>query len=175
MVAEATQLPILLTLVACGIGHSTLSNDMAYLAQGRVAFVPLLGVPLSNFVFMWDRENRNPSLPRLADTIRALADAGALPQIVGASSNNGKSGGFGSFEPMIGPPALFLFLGGTNGKDKKRQNFEKNPLKGRSLRRKREIDGDQGYPGAAGILRPPPASYGQTSLHPIECFFLFLF
>lgn len=78
VVAEATQLPILLTLVACGIGLSTLSNDMAYLAQGRVAFVPLLGVPLSNFVFMWDRENRNPSLSRLADTIRALADAGAL-------------------------------------------------------------------------------------------------
>lgn len=78
VVAEATQLPILLTLVACGIGISTLSDDMRYLAQDKVTFVPLLGVPLSNFVFMWHPENRNPSLPRLAETIRSLADAGAL-------------------------------------------------------------------------------------------------
>lgn len=78
VVAEVTQLSILLTLVACGIGISTLSDDMQYLAQGKVAFVPLLGVPLSNLVFMWHPDNSNPALVHLAETVRALAEAGAL-------------------------------------------------------------------------------------------------
>lgn len=78
VVAEVTQLSILITLVACGIGISTLSDDMQYLAQGKVAFVPLLGVPLSNFVFMWHPDNGNPALVHLVETVRALAEAGAL-------------------------------------------------------------------------------------------------
>lgn len=46
VVAEATHVPVLLTLVSCGIGISTLSDDMACLCQGKVAFIPLLGFPL---------------------------------------------------------------------------------------------------------------------------------
>ena len=73
-----------------GVGKTSLSTATAIAladAGRRVLLVStdaasnldeMLGVPLSNFVFMWDRENRNPSLSRLADTIRALADAGAL-------------------------------------------------------------------------------------------------
>lgn len=51
---------------------------MQYLAQGKVAFVPLLGVPLSNLVFMRRPANTNPALPHLAETVRGLAEAGAL-------------------------------------------------------------------------------------------------
>lgn len=74
--AEATQIPILLTLVACGVGISTLSDDMEYLAREKVAFVPLLGVPLSNLVFMWHPGNTNPALPRLAEVVRSFGETG---------------------------------------------------------------------------------------------------
>lgn len=79
VVGEATQIQILLTLVACGVGISTLSDDMEYMAQGKVAFIPLLGVPLSNLVFMWHPGNENPALPHLVEIVRSLG-AGSLPK-----------------------------------------------------------------------------------------------
>ena len=60
VVAEATHVPVLLTLVSCGIGISTLSDDMACLCQGKVAFIPLLGVPFANVRLMWNEDNQNP-------------------------------------------------------------------------------------------------------------------
>ena len=74
--AEATQIPILLTLVSCGVGISTLSDDMEYLAQGNVSFIPLLGVPLSHTVFMWHPDSKNPALFHLAETVRTLGKIG---------------------------------------------------------------------------------------------------
>ncbi len=74
VVAEATHVPVLLTLVSCGIGISTLSDDMACLCQGKVAFIPLLGVPFSNVRLMWNESNQNPALPHLLDVVRSLCE-----------------------------------------------------------------------------------------------------
>ena len=70
----ATHVPVLLTLVSCGIGISTLSDDMACLCQGKVAFIPLLGVPFSNVRLMWNENNQNPALPHLLDVVRSLCE-----------------------------------------------------------------------------------------------------
>ena len=67
VVAEATHVPVLLTLVSCGIGISTLSDDMACLCQGKVAFIPLLGVPFANVRLMWNEDNHKPALPNLGE------------------------------------------------------------------------------------------------------------
>ena len=72
VVAEATHVPLLLTLVSCGIGISTLSDDMACLAQGKVAFIPLLGIPFANVRLMWNEDNQNPALPHLLDVFRSI-------------------------------------------------------------------------------------------------------
>jgi len=72
VVAEATHVPVLLTLVSCGIGISTLSDDMACLCQGKVAFIPLLGVPFANVRLMWNEDNQNPALPHLLDVFRSI-------------------------------------------------------------------------------------------------------
>ena len=72
VVAEATHVPVLLTLVSCGIGISTLSDDMACLCQGKVAFIPLLGVPFANVRLMWNQDNQNPALPHLLDVFRSI-------------------------------------------------------------------------------------------------------
>ena len=72
VVAEATHVPLLLTLVSCGVGISTLSDDMACLAQGKVAFIPLLGIPFANVRLMWNEDNRNPALPHLLDVFRSI-------------------------------------------------------------------------------------------------------
>lgn len=73
VVAEATHVPVLLTLVSCGIGISTLSDDMACLSQGKVAFIPLLGVPFANVRLMWREENSNPCLPHLLEIVRGIS------------------------------------------------------------------------------------------------------
>lgn len=70
VVAEASHVPSLLTMVACGIGVSTLTSDLEHLAQGRVAFVPLIGVPLSPYELIWRKDAANPSLPFLLDAVR---------------------------------------------------------------------------------------------------------
>lgn len=75
VVAEATHVPVLLTLVSCGIGISTLSDDMACLSQGKVAFIPLLGVPFANVRLMWNENNENPALPHLLELVRDLSKA----------------------------------------------------------------------------------------------------
>lgn len=72
VVAEANYLQSLLMLVACGVGVTTLTDDLAYLSQGRTAFVPLLGVPLSPHTLIWRRDDPNPSLPFLAEIARGL-------------------------------------------------------------------------------------------------------
>ena len=72
VVAEATHVPLLLTLVSCGVGISTLSDDMACLAQGKVAFIPLLGIPFANVRLMWNEDNQNPALPHLLDVFRSI-------------------------------------------------------------------------------------------------------
>lgn len=72
VVAQATHVPVLLTLVSCGIGVSTLSDDMACLSQGKVAFIPLLGVPFANVRLMWNEDNENPALPHLLDVVRTI-------------------------------------------------------------------------------------------------------
>lgn len=68
--AEANYVPSLLMLVACGVGVSTLTDDLEYLSQGMVSFIPLVGVPLSCHTFTWRGDNRNPSLPFLLETVR---------------------------------------------------------------------------------------------------------
>ena len=68
--AEADHVPSLLMLVACGVGVSTLTDDLEYLAQGMVSFIPLVGVPLSCRTFAWRRDNQNPSLPFLLEVVR---------------------------------------------------------------------------------------------------------
>lgn len=68
--AEADHVPSLLMLVACGIGVSTLTDNLEYLSQEMVSFIPLVGVPLSCHAFAWRRDNRNPSLPFLLETVR---------------------------------------------------------------------------------------------------------
>ena len=73
VVAEATHVPLLLTLVSCGIGVSTLSDDMSCLSQDKVAFIPLLGVPFANVRLMWKDENANPALPHLLDIVRSIS------------------------------------------------------------------------------------------------------
>jgi hypothetical protein len=65
-------------VVACGVGISTLTEDLKYLAQGMVAFIPLLGVPLSNLVFTWHSNHTNPALPHLIQTIRSQAEGESL-------------------------------------------------------------------------------------------------
>ena len=72
VVAEATHVPVLLTLVSCGIGISTLSDDMACLCQGKVGFIPPAGVPFANVRLMWNQDNQNP---------RPAPPAGRIPSI----------------------------------------------------------------------------------------------
>jgi len=70
IVAEASHVPALLTMVACGIGVSTLTSDLEHLAQGRVAFLPLIGVPLSPIELIWQKDLANPSMPLLLDVVQ---------------------------------------------------------------------------------------------------------
>lgn len=75
--AEANYVPGMLMLVACGVGVSTLTDDLEYMAKGLVRFIPLVGVPLSCHAFSWRRDNRNPSLPFLLEVVRqGLSQAG---------------------------------------------------------------------------------------------------
>lgn len=70
VVAEAHHVPSMLMMVACNIGVTTLTEDLDYLAQGRVVFVPLVGVPLSSHSLVWKKKCDNPSLPFLTKTVR---------------------------------------------------------------------------------------------------------
>lgn len=70
VVAEANYVPSLLMLVACGVGVSTLTDNLEYLSQEMVSFIPLVGVPLSCHAFTWRRDNQNPSLPFLLEAVR---------------------------------------------------------------------------------------------------------
>ena len=74
--AEANYVPSLLMLVACGLGISTLTDNLEYLSQDMVSFIPLVGVPLSCHALAWRRDNRNPSLPFLLDTVRRGLETG---------------------------------------------------------------------------------------------------
>ncbi len=76
VVAEADYIPSLLMMVACGIGITTLTDDLEHLARGRVIFVPLVGVPLSAHSLNWRRGNPNPSLPFLVETAREMLSQG---------------------------------------------------------------------------------------------------
>lgn len=73
VVAEARHIPSLLTLVACGLGVTTLTDDLAYLAKGQAAFVPLVGVPFSKHSFIWRKDDLNPSLPFLVEVVERWA------------------------------------------------------------------------------------------------------
>ena len=78
--AEANYVPSLLMMVACGMGVSTLTDNLEYLAEGMVRFIPLVGVPLSFHAFTWRRDNRNPSLPFLLEVVRqSLGQGGNRP------------------------------------------------------------------------------------------------
>lgn len=78
--AEANYVPSLLMMVACGIGVSTLTENLEYLSQRMVSFIPLVGVPLSCHAFSWRRDSQNPSLPFLLDVVRKnLAQGGKQP------------------------------------------------------------------------------------------------
>ncbi len=68
--AEANYVPSLLMMVACGIGVSTLTDNLEYLSQKMVSFIPLVGVPLSCRTLAWRRDNQNPSLPFLLETVK---------------------------------------------------------------------------------------------------------
>ena len=59
---------------------STLTDNLEYLAEGMVRFIPLVGVPLSFHAFTWRRDNRNPSLPFLLEVVRqSLGQGGNRP------------------------------------------------------------------------------------------------
>ena len=68
--AEANYVPSLLMMVACGIGVSTLTDNLECLSQETVSFIPLVGVPLSCHALTWRRDNQNPSLPFLLESAR---------------------------------------------------------------------------------------------------------
>lgn len=70
VVAEANYVPGLLMMVACGMGISTLTDNLEYLSQEMVSFIPLVGVPLSCHSFVWRRDSQNPSLPFLQAVVR---------------------------------------------------------------------------------------------------------
>ncbi len=72
VVAETDHVPSLLMMVACGVGVTTITEDLQYLTQGRVAFVPLVGVPLSSHALIWMRGNENPSLPYFLDVVQKI-------------------------------------------------------------------------------------------------------
>ena len=74
--AEANYVPSLLMLVACGLGISTLTDNLEHLSQDMVSFIPLVGVPLSCHALAWRRDNRNPSLPFLLDAVRRGLETG---------------------------------------------------------------------------------------------------
>lgn len=77
VVAEANYVPSLLMLVACGVGVSTLTDNLEYLSQEMVSFIPLVGVPLSCHAFAWRKDSQNPSLPFLLEAVqKELARAG---------------------------------------------------------------------------------------------------
>ena len=68
--AETSYVPSLLMLVACGVGVSTLTDNLEYLSQKMVSFIPLVGVPLSYHAFAWRRDSQNPSLQFLLNEVR---------------------------------------------------------------------------------------------------------
>jgi len=70
VVAEASHVPSLLTMVACGIGISTLSSDLEHMGRSYVRFVPLMGVPFSVEELIWQKSCSNPSLPLLVKTVK---------------------------------------------------------------------------------------------------------
>lgn len=70
VVAEANYVPSLLMMVACGMGVSTLTDDLEYLSRGMVSFIPLVGVPLSCHALIWRRDDQNPCLPFLQEVVR---------------------------------------------------------------------------------------------------------
>lgn len=79
VIAEARHIPSLLMMVACGMGVTTLTSDLAYQAKNKAAFVPLLGVPFSNHSLVWKTENTNPSMPFLIEVVEKLAKKNAAP------------------------------------------------------------------------------------------------
>ena len=76
VVGEANYVPSLLMLVGCGLGVSTLTDNLEYLSQDMVSFIPLVGVPLSCRALAWRRDNRNPSLPFLLEAVRRGLEKG---------------------------------------------------------------------------------------------------
>lgn len=69
--AESDYVPTLLMLVACGIGVSTLTEELEYLTKGEVSFIPLVGVPLSCHTFTWHENSPNPSLRFLLEIVQS--------------------------------------------------------------------------------------------------------
>lgn len=69
IVAQVDLVPTLMTLVACGQGISILHHDMAASVNGRLAFVPIRGVPLFRRWLMWDNANQNPCLQALIESV----------------------------------------------------------------------------------------------------------
>lgn len=72
VVAEVDHIPILLMMVACGIGSTLLMNSVTTAAGELVRFVPLEGITPSVQSLVWQRRNQNPSLPFLIETVKAL-------------------------------------------------------------------------------------------------------
>lgn len=72
VVAEARHVPALLMMVACGIGHTFMMDNVAAFVGDLVTFVPLEdGIRLTRFL-IWQKQNQNPSLPFLVETVKEL-------------------------------------------------------------------------------------------------------
>ena len=72
VVGEAHHVPSLLMMVASGMGVTFMTDSVVDLTKGLVAFVPLQGIPPCIHCLVWQKQNENPSLPLLLQTVREL-------------------------------------------------------------------------------------------------------
>lgn len=61
IIATATSVPHLVTI---------LSENYRHMAWNRLSFVPLSGVNMTDFYFMWDTTNGNPCVKLMAEHVR---------------------------------------------------------------------------------------------------------
>ena len=71
IVAKASSVPHLMTILASGEYITILSENYRNMALDRLSFVPLDGQYMTDFYFMWDTESLNPCVKHLADYVRS--------------------------------------------------------------------------------------------------------
>lgn len=69
IIATAASVPHLMTLLASGEYVTILSENYRHMAWNRLSFVPLSGVNMTDFYFMWDTTNSNPCVKLMAEYV----------------------------------------------------------------------------------------------------------